>query len=108
MRIAGSAAAAGAVAVVGSIVLYRRELARARLDRPRALRGGPLPGIAAYIRPRIAEAAWPDSAGAMGSALVAWLVVFALPRTRRFALRWGVAPALIGAGAWLAARWWLA
>lgn len=106
MRIAASAGAAGAVAVVGSIVLYRRELQRARLDRPRLLRGDPLPGVVAYVRPRIAAAAWKDSAGSLGCALVLWLAVFALPRTRRFALRWAALPALVGAGAWLGARWW--
>lgn len=106
MRIAASAAATGAVAVVGSIVLYRRELQRARLERPRLLRGDPLPGVVAYVRPRIAAAAWRDSAGSLGCALVLWLAVFALPRTRRFALRWAALPALVGAGAWLGARWW--
>ncbi len=104
-RLAASVAATGAVAVLGSIVLYRRELARERLARPPQLQGEPVAGIPAFVRPRIAVAAWQDSTGAMGCAMALWLVVVAIPRTRRLAMRWAAVPALIGAGAWLGARW---
>lgn len=106
-RMAGVVAASGVVAVTGSIVLYRRELQRERLARPPMLRGEPLPGVAAYLRPTIAAAAWRDAGAALGVAGVLWLAVFALPRTRRWALRWGIVPALLGATAWLGARWFL-
>lgn len=107
LRMAAGVTASGMVAVTGAIVLYRRELQRERLARPPMLRGEPLPGVAAYLRPTIALAAWRDAGVALGVAGVLWLAVFALPRTRRWALRWGIVPALLGASAWLGARWFL-
>ena len=106
-RIGGSVAATGGVAVAGSIVLYRRELQRERLARPPMLRGEPLPGVVAYVRPAIALAAWRDGVAALGVGVALWLAVLAMPRTRRWALRWGLVPALLGVLAWLGARWLL-
>lgn len=97
----------GTTSVVGSIVLYRAGLVRGRMQRAPALRGAPIATLRQLLRPRIAVSAWQNGAAAFGCAVGVWLIVFAVRRARRFALRWGFIPALLGAGGWLGAAWWM-
>jgi len=97
----------GGTAVLGGIVLYRQGLVRARLERAPQLQGPPIAGIKQFVRPRMAVEAAPLGAPALGAAFGLWAVLFAVPRLRRFALRWAVLPAVVGAGAYVATMWWL-
>ncbi len=95
-----------AASMSGAIVLYRRALELARLARAPQLRGDPIVAMSQFFRPRIVQASWQNSAAAFGCALALWLLLFAMPRTRRFALRVAFLPGLIGAGGWLYYLYW--
>lgn len=106
-RLALSLLVVVAGSIGGAVALYRLGLERARLARPPLLRGDPIAPLQELLqRPRIIEASWTYSAGAFGCALALWLLVLALPATRRFALRWAVVPGVLGAAGWLGGQWW--
>lgn len=107
LSLAVSVLLVAAVSVAGAIVLYRRGLVQARLARPPQLQGEPIVPLEQFFRPRMVQVTWLNSASAFGCALLVWLLVFAIPRTRRASLRLAFLPALVGAGGWLYYQYWL-
>lgn len=106
--IAASTMVTGGVAVVGGVFLYREGLVRARLDRPPKLQGNPIVPLPQLLRPPIVKAAWKLGAATFAGGVVLWLLVFALPLTRRVALRWSIIPLALGVLAALYGQWWVA
>jgi hypothetical protein len=88
-HLAVGTAAVGGMSLVASIVVYRRSLVIARLQRPRQLQGPPIASLRAFARPRVVAAAWQPAATALGVGVAVWLVALAHPRWRGTMLRWG-------------------
>ncbi|MBK6486335.1 MAG: hypothetical protein IPF98_05590 [Gemmatimonadetes bacterium] len=108
VRLVASAMLTGGAAVVGGVYLYRDGLVRARLDRSPQLQGRAIVPLPRLLRLPIVQASWQLSAMSLAGALAVWLLVFALPRTRRAALRWAIIPLAVGAAAALYGQWWYA
>lgn len=102
VHLAGGTVLLAGSAVVASLVIYRRGVVLARLQRPPQLRGQAIAGLPRFVRPRIVADAWQQSATAFGLALVVWLLCAALPRWRRVGIRWGWIPALGAVAGFLA------
>ncbi len=95
-HLAVGSAVVGGASVAASLLLYRRALVIARLQRPRQLQGPPIAALPRFVRPRVVAAAWQPAATALGVGVALWLVTLAHPRWRGAMLRWGWLAGLVG------------